>query len=32
VLLRRGEVVYDGSVAALGDVSERLLSTSPQLR
>ncbi len=26
VLLQHGEVVYDGSVAALGDVSERLLS------
>ena len=26
VLLQHGEVVYDGSTAALGDVTERLLS------
>jgi branched-chain amino acid transport system ATP-binding protein len=31
VLLQHGEDVYDGSAAALGDVSERLLSASPQL-
>jgi branched-chain amino acid transport system ATP-binding protein len=26
VLLQHGEVIYDGSVAELGDVSERLLA------
>jgi branched-chain amino acid transport system ATP-binding protein len=27
VILQHGEVIYDGSVADLGDVSERLLAT-----
>jgi branched-chain amino acid transport system ATP-binding protein len=30
VLLQHGKVVYDGPTAELGDVAERLLSTSPE--
>jgi branched-chain amino acid transport system ATP-binding protein len=31
VILQHGEVVYDGSVADLGDASDKLLSTHAQL-